>query len=77
MVMSSHRFEHADCYITKSDDLAIFHYILNMKVERNKNPFIFLATYWNLSYKSGDLKEKKIFEIWQIWAFFFMNKSFV
>jgi hypothetical protein len=30
-----------------------------MKVERKKNPFIFLATYWNLSYKFGDLKEKK------------------
>jgi hypothetical protein len=40
--------------------IAIFHYIQNMKVERNKNPFIFLATYWNLSDKSGDLKKKSL-----------------
>jgi hypothetical protein len=40
--------------------IAIFHYIQNMKVERNKNPFIFLATYWNLSYKSDDLKSLKL-----------------
>jgi hypothetical protein len=26
-----------------------------MKVEKNQNPFIFLATYWNLSSTSGDL----------------------
>jgi hypothetical protein len=56
--------------------IAIFHYIQNMKVERNKNPFIFLATYWNISDKSGDLN-KKIFETWQIWAFLFLKKSFL
>jgi hypothetical protein len=26
-----------------------------MKVEKNQNPFIFLATYWNLSSKSDNL----------------------
>jgi hypothetical protein len=40
-------------------DLARFGYILDMKVEKkkkkNQNPFIFLATYWNLSSKSGNL----------------------
>ncbi len=29
--------------------LARFDYILDMKVEKTHNPFIFLATYWDLS----------------------------
>jgi len=37
------------------NDLARFGYILDMKVEKNQNPSMFLATYWNLSQKSGDL----------------------
>jgi hypothetical protein len=42
------------------NNLAKFGYILDMKVERRKkqNPSIFLATYWNLSLKSGDLKKE-------------------
>jgi len=32
-----------------SDDLARFGYILDMNVEKNHNPSIFLATYWNLA----------------------------
>jgi hypothetical protein len=31
------------------NDLSRFGYILVMKVEKNQNPSIFLATYWNLS----------------------------
>jgi hypothetical protein len=30
-----------------------------MKIEEKQNPSIFLATYWNLALKSGDLGEKK------------------
>jgi hypothetical protein len=29
-----------------------------MKVEKKVNPSILLATFWNLSQKSGDLKKK-------------------
>jgi hypothetical protein len=43
-----------------------------MKVEKNQNPFIFLATYWNLSSKSDDLIIS-VFEIWQIWGSFCME----
>jgi hypothetical protein len=43
--------------------------MLDMKIERNHNPFIFLTTYLNLSYKSSVL-DLFFFEIWQIWAIF-------
>ncbi len=46
-----------------------------MKVGK-KNPSIFLAPYWNLIIKIGDLK-KKPFKIWQSWIIFFHEKSFV
>jgi hypothetical protein len=43
-------------------------YRLDMKVKKKKNdPSIFLATYWNLYWKSGD-PEIFSFEIWLIWA---------
>jgi len=47
-----------------------------MKIEEKQNSSIFLATYWNLALKSGDLEKKikKIFKIWQIWAIFFHQK---
>jgi hypothetical protein len=48
----------------------------DMKVEKNQNPCIFLATYWNLLQKSGDLNFL-MFEIWWIWTNFPMKKSFV
>ncbi len=48
--------------------LARFGYRLDMKVKKmKKDPSIFLATYWNLYWKSGDW-EKNSFEIWLIWA---------
>jgi len=43
--------------------------------KQTQNPSIFLATTWNLSLKSGDLK-KKVFKIWQICAIFSMENSF-
>jgi len=39
-----------------------------MKVEKKQNPSI-LATYWNLSKKSGDLK-RKFFKIWRMSVIF-------
>jgi hypothetical protein len=30
-----------------------------MKIEEKQNPSIFLATYWNLALKSGDLEINK------------------
>jgi hypothetical protein len=43
-----------------------------MKVGKNQNASLFLATYWNLSLKVGDL-EKKILKILQIRVVFFMK----
>jgi hypothetical protein len=43
-----------------------------MVVEKNQNPSIFLATYWNLSQNSGDL-EIYFFGVWKIWAIFSME----
>jgi len=40
-----------------------------MKVEKNQNPSIFLATYWDLSYKSGNL-EKQILKPGEFGPFF-------
>jgi hypothetical protein len=42
--------------IRPENDLAKIGYILEMKVGKKKNPFMFLATYWSLSLKSGDLE---------------------
>jgi hypothetical protein len=41
-------------------NLAKFGYILDMKVEKNPNPSLFIATCWNLSYKSCNLKKKNL-----------------
>jgi hypothetical protein len=41
--------------------------LLPKKNQKKQNPFIFLATYWKLSSKSGDL-EMFFFQIWRIWA---------
>jgi hypothetical protein len=41
----------------------------DMKVEKNQDPSIFLATYWNLLQKFGDLNFL-MFEIWRIWTNF-------
>jgi hypothetical protein len=46
-----------------------------MKIEK-QNPSIFLATYWNLSLKSGDL-ELFSFENLSNLGHFFHGKSFV
>jgi hypothetical protein len=56
------------------NNLANFGYILDMKVGKRikQNPSIFLATYWILSLKSGDLKNNS-FEIWRIWVIFSMK----
>jgi hypothetical protein len=43
-----------------------------MKLEKNKNLSIFLTTYWNLSYNSGNLGFF-FFKIWWIWVIFFMK----
>jgi hypothetical protein len=45
------------------NNLAKFDYILNMKVRKSQNSFIFLAIYWNLLKKSDDV-ELLFFEIW-------------
>lgn len=43
--------------IRPENDLAKIGYILDMKVGgKKKTPFMFLATYWNLSLKSVDLE---------------------
>ncbi len=53
------------------NDLAKFGYILDMKVEEKKNPSIFLATYWNLALKSGDLRKKNSSNSGKfVWVFF-------
>jgi len=46
-----------------------------MKVEKKLNPSIYLATCWNLSQKSGDLKEKKSQNLANL-GHFFHKKSF-
>ncbi len=43
-----------------------------MIVKKNQNLSKFLAPYWNLSQKPGDL-ETFFFEIWRIWAIFAME----
>ncbi len=40
------------------NNLAKFGYILDMKVEKKQNLTIFLAAYWNLIIKTGNLKKK-------------------
>ncbi len=64
------------------NNLAKFGYILDMKVGKillknklkiNPSSNIFLATYWNLSWKSGDLIKKKFLKIWRIWGGFFLG----
>ncbi len=55
--------------------LAKFGYVLNMKVEEKQNPSIFLATYWNLALKSGDLKEKKNLQNLENLGYFFSTKK--
>jgi len=57
------------------NNLAKFGYILDMKIEK-QNPSIFLATYRNLSLKSGDL-ELFSFENLSNLGHFFHEKSFV
>jgi hypothetical protein len=42
--------------IRPENDLAKTGYILDMKSGKRKNPSMFLATYWSLSLKSGDLE---------------------
>jgi len=45
------------------------------KQKNKKNPAsIFLAMYWNLSLKSGDL-DLLFFEIWRIWAIFYLKNT--
>jgi len=46
-----------------------------MKVEEKQNPSIFLATYWNLALKSGDLKEKKNLQNLENLGYFFSTKK--
>jgi len=46
-----------------------------MKVEEKQNPSIFLATYWNLALKSGDLEEKKNLPNLEILGYFFSTKK--
>ncbi len=48
-----------------------------MKVKKNQNASIFLATYWNLSQNPDDLEYINELEIWWIWVIFFHQKSFV
>ncbi len=54
------------------DDLARFGYILDMKVEKKLETFkfLFLATYWNFSWKSGDL-DSIFVGTWRIWVLYF------
>jgi hypothetical protein len=47
-----------------------------MKVGKRKNPSIFLAPYWNLIIKTGDLKKKALQNL-ASWIIFFHEKSFV
>lgn len=42
--------------IRPENDLAKIGYILDMKVGKKQNPSMFLATYWSLPLKSGDLE---------------------
>jgi hypothetical protein len=42
-------FDVAKVAIIQQEIVPSFGYKLNMKVEKKKNPAIFLATYWNLS----------------------------
>jgi hypothetical protein len=51
-------------------------YLRNLeKKKKKKNPAsIFLAMYWNLSLKSGDL-DLLFFEIWRIWAIFYLKNT--
>jgi hypothetical protein len=54
------------------NNLAKFGYILDMKVGKRikQNPSIFLATYWILSLKSGDLKQKFLWNLANLGHFF-------
>jgi hypothetical protein len=45
---------------------------VNWKWEKKQDLSVYLATYWNLSYKCGDL-ETFFLEIWRIWAIFPME----
>ncbi len=70
------------------NNLAKFGYILDMKVEREQNPSIFLAPYWNLIIKTGNLKKKPFSNLanlgnffpWEIlcigWNHFFLKTGF-
>ncbi len=54
------------------NNLAKFGYILDMKVGKRikQNPSIFLATYWILTLKSGDLKKKFLWNLANLGHFF-------
>jgi len=55
------------------NNVAKFGYVLDMKVEKKKNPSIFPDPHWNLIIKTGDLK-KKPFKIWANLNHFFLWK---
>jgi hypothetical protein len=58
------------------DDFARFGYILDMKVEKNPNSSIFLATYWNLVYKIRWFGKKKLLNLANLGNFLGQIKSF-